>query len=211
MRNVLWTAWRAGRPAVLCLVALLIASPLCVGLVRPALAQALKGEVSATTENGYARLAFKFEDEIEAQVRLANNVVTINFPRPVDISIDRISQYAAGYVSAARRDPDGKGIRIALARKVTMNSMAAGERLFVDFLARHLDRSGARIAARRHRRACQARARGRTPHPSAARVGAAAKVGGGPGEGDHPADLRALRVRSAGTHRRVRGQYQGQG
>ena len=37
-------------------------------------------------------------------------------------------------MSAARRDPDGKGIRIALARKVTMNSMAAGERLFVDLL-----------------------------------------------------------------------------
>ena len=37
-------------------------------------------------------------------------------------------------MSAARRDPDGKGIRIALARKVTMNSMTAGERLFVDLL-----------------------------------------------------------------------------
>ncbi len=134
MRNVLWTAWRAGRPAVLCLVTLLIASPLCVGPMRPALAQALKGEVSATTENGYARLAFKFDDEIEAKVRIANNIVTINFPRPVDISIDRISQHAAEYVSVARRDPDGKGIRIALARKVTMNSMAAGERLFVDLL-----------------------------------------------------------------------------
>ena len=116
------------------LVFLLIALPLWAGLAGPAAAQALKGEVSATTENGYARLSFKFEDEIEAQVRIANNIVTINFPRPVDISINRISQDASGYVSAARRDPDGKGIRIALARKVTMNSMTAGERLFVDFL-----------------------------------------------------------------------------
>ena len=36
--------------------------------------------------------------------------------------------------SAARRDPDGKAVRIALARKVTMNSIAAGERLFVDLM-----------------------------------------------------------------------------
>ena len=94
----------------------------------------MKAEVSATVENGYARLVFQFAEEIEAQVKLANNILTINFPRPVDISIDRVSANAAGYVSAARRDPDGKGVRIALARKVTMNSMAAGERLFVDLL-----------------------------------------------------------------------------
>ena len=132
MCNVSRTAWRAGRSAVLHLIALLIVLPL--GLACPAAAQPLKGEVSTTIENGYARLLFKFADEIEAQVRLANNVLTINFPRPIDVSIERIAQHAPGYVSAARRDPDGKGIRIALARKVTLSSMAAGERLFVDLL-----------------------------------------------------------------------------
>ncbi len=69
-----------------------------------------------------------------SEVKLSNNILTISFSRPVDISIDRVSSNAAGYLSAARRDPDGKGVRIALARKVTMNSMAAGERLFVDLL-----------------------------------------------------------------------------
>ena len=132
MCNVSRTAWRAGRSAVLHLIALLIVLPL--GLACPAAAQPLKGEVSTTIENGYARLLFKFADEIEAQVRLANNILTINFPRPIDVSIERIAQHAPGYVSAARRDPDGKGIRIALARKVTLSSMAAGERLFVDLL-----------------------------------------------------------------------------
>ena len=134
MRNVFGTAWRAGRPAVLHLFALLIAASLWAGLTGPAIAQPVKGEVSANIENGYARLVFKFDEEIEAQVKLSNNILTINFSRPVDISIDRVSSNAAGYLSAARRDPDGKGVRIALARKVTMNSMAAGERLFVDLL-----------------------------------------------------------------------------
>lgn len=134
VRNVLRTAWRAGGPAVRHLIALLVIGPLWVALAGPALAQAVKGEVTTTVENGYARLVFKFEEEIEAQVRLANNILTINFPKPVDLSIERISSHAKGYVSAARRDPDGKGIRMALSRKVTLNSMTAGERLFVDLL-----------------------------------------------------------------------------
>ena len=70
--------------------------PLWAGLAGPASAQALKGEVSATAENGYARLLFKFDEEIEAEVRLANNIVTINFPRPVDVAIDRISPMLPG-------------------------------------------------------------------------------------------------------------------
>jgi tetratricopeptide (TPR) repeat protein len=134
VRNLLRTAWRAGGPAVRHLIALLIVCPWWVAIAVPAHAQAVKGEVSATVENGYARLVFKFDEEIEAQVRLANNILTINFPTPVAVSIDRLSQHAAGYVSAARRDPDGKGIRMALSRKVTLNPTAAGERLFVDLL-----------------------------------------------------------------------------
>jgi tetratricopeptide (TPR) repeat protein len=101
---------------------------------HPAAAQALKAEVTATVENGYARLVFKFADEIEPQVRVANNILMIQFPRPVDVAIDRIATGAAGYVSVARRDPDGKGVRIALARKVTMNTIPAGERVFIDLL-----------------------------------------------------------------------------
>jgi hypothetical protein len=115
-------------------MALLIALPLWCGQAAPAIAQSLKGELFVTTENGYARLDFRFAEEIAAEVRIANNILTVTFPRPVEISIRRILSGASGYVSAARRDPDGKGIRMALARKVTMNTMTAGERLFVDLL-----------------------------------------------------------------------------
>ena len=38
------------------------------------------------------------------------------------------------YVGSARRDPDGSAIRLSLARRVTVNTMTAGERVFVDFL-----------------------------------------------------------------------------
>ena len=86
-------------------------------------------------------------------------------------------------MSAARRDPDGKGIRIALARKVTMNSMAAGERLFVDLLPDTwtglppgLPRDVIEELARRAREA-------ETKRPPAARAGAAEADGADPGEG----------------------------
>jgi len=120
-------------PAVraLWLAALLLST---IGLPRPACAQAVKGEVSAVIENGFARLVFTLAEDVESQVKVANGIVIIGYKRAVDVNLDKLAANASGYVSAARRDPDGKAIRIALARKVTVNSMAAAERLFVDLL-----------------------------------------------------------------------------
>ena len=42
--------------------------------------------------------------------------------------------WAAAISSAARVDPDGRGIRLGLGRKLTVNSMEAGEKLFIDLL-----------------------------------------------------------------------------
>jgi tetratricopeptide (TPR) repeat protein len=101
---------------------------------RPAAADAVKGTVSAAVENGFARLIFNLGDDVDSQVRVANNIVVVSFDRPVDVNVDRLRQGAPDYIGAARRDPDGKAIRIALARHVTMNSMLAGDKLFVDLL-----------------------------------------------------------------------------
>jgi tetratricopeptide (TPR) repeat protein len=100
----------------------------------PAAAPPVKAEVSVAVADGFARLAFRFAEEIESQVKLSNGVVVITFKRPVNISIDRLSSGASDYIGVARRDPDGTGIRIALSRKLKINTMAAGERLFVDLL-----------------------------------------------------------------------------
>ncbi len=97
-------------------------------------AQPVKGEISVTNAGGFGRIIFRFEQEVEAEVRASNNIVIIHFKRPVDVQADRISIGLSSYIGAARRDPDGNAIRLALARKVTVNSMAAGERLFVDLL-----------------------------------------------------------------------------
>ena len=118
------------------IVRFLIQALFLVALVlpRPAAAEAVKGTVSVVVENGFARLVFVLGDDVESQVRVANNIIVISFDRPVDVNVDKLGASADGYIGAARHDPDGKAVRIALGRKVTVNSMAAGERLFVDLL-----------------------------------------------------------------------------
>ena len=130
---------RRGRSPVfrlLSLVAIAIVAVAIVAIALPqsAAAQAVRGEISVEVENGFARFVLLFGEEVETKVRVANNILTISFEKQVDIAVDRISAKSGGYVSAARRDPDGKAIRMALKRKVTMNSIVAAERVFVDLL-----------------------------------------------------------------------------
>jgi len=116
---------------------LLLQTLIFVALLLPrpaAAADAVTGSVSAAVENGFARLIFSLGSDVESQVKVANNILVITFDRQVDIKVDRIREGAPDYIGAARRDPDGKAVRMALSRRVTMNFMAAGDRLFVDLL-----------------------------------------------------------------------------
>lgn len=99
-----------------------------------ACAQAVKGDVHVEMSQGFARVLIHLTEEVESEVKLAGGIVVVHFRRPVDIGIEKLSHAVPNYVGAARRDPDGKGFRIALNRKVTVNSMAAGERLYIDLL-----------------------------------------------------------------------------
>jgi tetratricopeptide (TPR) repeat protein len=132
-------ARRKFAPSCLPIVAvlLLLQTLVSVALLFPrpaAAADAVKGTVSAQVENDFARLIFTLGNDVESQVRVANNIVVISFDRPVDLNADKVREGTGDYISAARRDPDGKAVRIALARHVTMNSMLAGDRLYVDLL-----------------------------------------------------------------------------
>jgi tetratricopeptide (TPR) repeat protein len=123
------------RPRLALLGALAALSLFVLPHTRAVAATPVKGEVSvAVTGEGYARLVFRLAEEVEAEVRLSNGIIIVAFKQPVDIVVDRMASNATEYIGAARRDPDGMGIRIALARKVRVNSMVAGERLFVDLL-----------------------------------------------------------------------------
>ncbi|UGY04283.1 tetratricopeptide repeat protein [Bradyrhizobium quebecense] len=132
-----WSLGRAwARTARLCLLATGLA---LTTLTYPATVRAqdpppVPGEATFSAANGYARLVLKLKEDVESEVTTAGSIIVIRFKRPVDIPVEKLSDAVPDYVGAARRDPDGSAIRLSLARRVTINTMTAGERIFVDFL-----------------------------------------------------------------------------
>lgn len=97
-------------------------------------AEPVRGEAVLQANGGFARLVIKLSEDVESQVVAAGQIIVIRFKRPVAVPIGKLSDAATDYVSSARADPDGAAIRLSLARRVTINTMTAGERLFVDLL-----------------------------------------------------------------------------
>ncbi len=110
---------------------MLIASPFGG---RALAAERVKGEVRVSTDGGYARLVFRFEKEVPASIHLNYPVMVVTFKQPVAVSVDRLSGAASDYIGAARIDPDGMSVRIALVHKVKIDSIPAAEQLFIDLL-----------------------------------------------------------------------------
>lgn len=100
----------------------------------PARADAVKGTASLTREENFARLVVHLREDVESEVRTSGSIVIIRFKKAVDVPVSRLPDQLPDYVSSARKDPDGMALRMALSRKVKINAMSAGERLFVDFL-----------------------------------------------------------------------------
>jgi tetratricopeptide (TPR) repeat protein len=96
--------------------------------------QPVKVDVSADLSGGFARLVFSFHDEVGASVNSAGNILIISFDRPVYLFVEHLTSQASEYIAAARRDPDGRSVRFALSRKVSVNSIETGEKFFVDLL-----------------------------------------------------------------------------
>lgn len=106
-----------------------------IGLAAPVrAADPVRGEANFSAGGGFARLVIRLGEDVPSEVTTAGSILVIRFDRPVDVPVDRIPEGAPDYVNSARRDPDGSAIRLSLARRVTVNTMNAGERTFVDLL-----------------------------------------------------------------------------
>ncbi len=79
---------------------------------------------------------------------MTGGILVIQFRQPVDIPVDRLGSAASEYTGAARRDPDGRALRFALAQKVRLSSMTA---------ATGCSSISCRKAGPASRRACRAR------------------------------------------------------
>jgi tetratricopeptide (TPR) repeat protein len=94
----------------------------------------VKGEAMFSAAGGFARLVLKLDEDVGSEVITAGSIIVIRFKQPVDIAVDKIADAVPDYIGSARRDPDGSAIRLSLTRRVTINTMTAGERVFVDLL-----------------------------------------------------------------------------
>jgi tetratricopeptide (TPR) repeat protein len=111
------------------------ARPVAAPAAAPAETPApVKAEVAASTAGGHARIIFSFDQPQSAEVKVTGGVLIISFPRAVEMQVNQLTAQLGDYITAVRRDPDGKSLRFALSQRVTVNSMEAGERLFVDLL-----------------------------------------------------------------------------
>ncbi|RZA13011.1 MAG: hypothetical protein EOP02_29155 [Proteobacteria bacterium] len=108
-----------------------------LGLATPTLAQVPQGQLLATQEDGYGRLVLSFPDLDklpEYTLRLENGVLSIEFAEKVSVVLPDVGSTMPDYLSVARTDPDGQGLRLGLRAAFNFNRIDAGEKLFIDLL-----------------------------------------------------------------------------
>ena len=103
-------------------------------LFSSAQAQTVKGEATLTEPGKFARLILKFDESVPTEAVIAGGILVIRFKNPVNVAVEQLSDALPKYIGSVRRDPDGMAVRMALAQKVNVNLMTAGERIFVDLL-----------------------------------------------------------------------------
>lgn len=83
---------------------------------------------------GFGRLALSFDQQVPVRIRVSNGVLIVAFGDNVRIDVAKIAGELPEYVSIARVDPDGRGVRFALARPYRANLIEAGDKAFIDLL-----------------------------------------------------------------------------
>ncbi len=94
-------------------------------------------DLDAAEQNGYGRMVLTFKDRTLLPVYdavVTGGVLRVSFEEPIDINVDDVPLALSDYITIARRDPDGAAIRFAMKRQFRINTLEAGEKLFIDIL-----------------------------------------------------------------------------
>ncbi|MEO1066420.1 MAG: hypothetical protein AAFW47_03480 [Pseudomonadota bacterium] len=93
--------------------------------------------IDALDERGFGRFLITLPDRtrfFEHDIEVEGNVLVLRLAEPVLLDIAKEVEPLERYIRVARQDPEGTILRFALNIGVTVNSMTAGEHLFLDFL-----------------------------------------------------------------------------
>ena len=147
--EVLWTCTRHALSGVARVGLLLFfAFVLAFGSSLPSLAQQIGGgddaspngelEIITTQEEGFGRIILNFKGRNLLpgySIKQENSIFVARFDEPVNATpVTTLPSILPDYITVARLDPDGLGLRIALKPNMRINTMEAGERLYVDLL-----------------------------------------------------------------------------
>jgi tetratricopeptide (TPR) repeat protein len=114
----------------------LLAALAVLGLVVPA-SGVEQGQLLGTQEDGYGRIILSFPslDTLpEYSMRIENGVLSLEFDDPISVILPDVSTTMPDYLSVARVDPDGRGLRMGLRSAFSFNRIEAGEKLYIDLL-----------------------------------------------------------------------------
>ena len=91
----------------------------------------------ATSEKGFGRVIIDFPNRYDLppyKISSTNGVLAVEFDQPVAFSVPDIQAAVPDYVTIARVDSDGRGIRFGLRSTLSVNHTDAGEQLFIDLM-----------------------------------------------------------------------------
>lgn len=115
---------------------LVLAALIITGLISPAVA-ADQATIDVENQENFGRMVIEFPDRTlmpRHSIDSRNGVLVIEFQTETEVDVSRVPALLDRYVTIARADPDGRGVRFALGRSIRVNTMEAGSKLFIDFL-----------------------------------------------------------------------------
>lgn len=117
---------------------LLAAAYLSVSLLTVSVAMAQEqAQFFATQEDGYGRLVISFPDRDTMPaytLRMTNGVLSLEFDESISVALPDVASILPDYLSVARLDPSGRGLRIGMRTTFNFNRTEAGTKLFIDLL-----------------------------------------------------------------------------
>lgn len=94
----------------------------------------LQGFAYPEPTDRFGRIIFEFPRAIKHELEMTPGVLVLKLEEPVSVDVTALPDRMSRYIGAARVDPDGRAIRIALSQALVVNKMEAGEKIFVDLL-----------------------------------------------------------------------------
>ncbi len=105
------------------------------------LANAATGAEKVTLDvkqmDGFGRVILTFVNRLDLpafKMRNENGVLSFEFSTPMQVILPDISGELPGFIAVSRVDPDQMGIRFGLKPEIKINTIKAGEQLYIDFM-----------------------------------------------------------------------------